>query len=847
MKRPAWRRSTLRSTTALLIAAALPCAAFGQPDGAAKTPKSFAETVESLEHQPGFLDLYWDDVEGSVMLGIPAFNREMLFVPGMAAGVGSNDIGIDRGQIGRTKLVEFRRVGKKVLLVQKNHRYRAVSDSASESRSVEEAFAESVLWGFQVKAEDEGSGRVLIDATPFLLSDQHDVVARLRQRKQGTFRLDASRSAAYPPRIKSFPENTELEATLTFTGNPEGAWLRSVAPTASAVTVRQHMSFIKLPDDGYTPRIHDPRSGLISSGFFDYAQPIESPLQRRLVQRHRLDKKNPGADKSEAVEPIVYYLDPGTPEPVRSALLDGARWWNQAFEAAGYVDAFQVEMLPDDADPLDVRYNIIQWVHRSTRGWSYGGSITDPRTGEILKGIVTLGSLRVRQDYMIAQALVGDTHDKGSSAPDPMLQMALARLRQLSAHEVGHTIGLMHNFAASVNDRASVMDYPHPQVGFDGDRPTLAAAYATGIGDWDKRAVIFGYQDFPDSLGDAEVARALEDILEETRATLLYLTDQDARPKGGASPIAHIWDNGGDPTDELSHLLDVRSKVLARFGEDYLQPGTPLAHLEDLLVPLFLVHRYQLDAAAKLVGGLDYRYALKGDGQIATEMIDPARQRRALAALLRSLDAEELTVPENVLKSIAPRIPGTSRGREHFPGRTGVIFDPLTAADVAADLTLGLLLHHERAGRLVINPSRDSSQLGIFEVLDGIIGATWKADAPTGLGAEVKRVVEIATLRHLQRLATHSGALPQARAAALASVQELSDWLRDRAPADRGQAAHYAAAAQRLERFLEDPEIKSVPGPARMPDGDPIGSEAFQALELLDSGMCSFVGELDLN
>ncbi|MEM6702867.1 MAG: zinc-dependent metalloprotease [Acidobacteriota bacterium] len=826
-----------------VLAALVATVAFAQAP--AKAEKSFEDTVAGLEKFEGFFDIYWDSKEGTVHLATDAFDQEFFFVPGLAAGVGSNDIGLDRGQIGQTKLVELRRVGKKILLVHKNTRYRAASDSATEVRSVDQAFAESVLWGFTVKAESD-DGKVLFDVTPFLLSDQHGVAARLRMRRQGSFRLDASRSATFLPRTKSFPRNTELEATLTFTGNPEGAWLRSVTPTPSAVTVRQHLSFIQLPEPGYEPRPFDPRSGYISTEFSDYAQPIESSLQRRYIIRHRLEKRNPDAETSEAVEPIVYYLDPGTPEPVRSALIDGALWWDQAFAAAGYRNAFQVEMLPEDADPLDVRYNVIQWVHRSTRGWSYGGSITDPRTGEILKGIVTLGSLRVRQDYMIAQALVGDTHDTGSGAANPMLEMALARLRQLSAHEVGHTIGLVHNFAASANDRASVMDYPHPQIGLDGQQPTLGAAYATDIGAWDKRAVIWGYQDFPDSMTGPQVAQSLEDILEETRETLYFLTDQDGRPKGGASPITHIWDNGGEPAEELEHLLDVRASVLARFGEGFLQPGETLAKLEDMLVPLYLVHRYQLDAAAKVVGGLDYRYAVKGDGQVPTELLDPERQRRALAALLRSLDASELTLPESVLAAIPPPTPGKRRGRENFPGRTGVTFDPLTAADVAADLTLGLLLHPERAGRLVIHPARDADQVGLFEVLDRILERTWQAETPSGVEAEVQRIVQTAVVRHLERLSLSGVALPQARAAALAALQDLNSWLLDRAPGDRAQAAHYAATAQRLEAFLDEPGEVEMTTPVRTPDGDPIGSRStplFAGEEVLSGKWGDLLGE----
>src|SRR5690606_29657677 len=296
------------------------------------------------------------------------------------------------------------------------------SDNAQERKAVEEAFAKSGLWGCEVGAEEGNS--YLIAMTPFLLSDGYNIIKTLKDRKQGSYKLDASRSAIYLPNTKNFPKNSDFESILTFVGAPEGKFIREVVPTPEAVTVRVHFSFVELPDDGYEPLPYDPRSSFNSVEFYDYATPISEPLVKRYSVRHRLEKKDPSAAISEAVEPIVYYLDPGTPEPVRSALLDGAKWWNQAYEAAGYKDAFVVEMLPEDADPLDIRYNVIQWVHRSTRGWSYGASITDPRTGEIIKGKVTLGSLRVRQDYLIATGLLAP-YEEGKPVSDAMEKMAL--------------------------------------------------------------------------------------------------------------------------------------------------------------------------------------------------------------------------------------------------------------------------------------------------------------------------------------------------------------------------------------------------------------------------------------
>ncbi|MFK7906626.1 MAG: DUF5117 domain-containing protein, partial [Chitinophagales bacterium] len=501
-------------------------------------PKNSIEAKTlGMEKMEGYFPFYWDKKEGKIHLEINQLGTEFLYVHSLAAGVGSNDIGLDRGQLGGQEVVKFVRVGPKVLMVQPNYRYRAESNNQDEKQSIEEAFAQSVLWGFEVSAET--NERILVDASSFFLRDAHGVAETLQRTKQGSYSLDGSRSAFYLPRTKNFPENSEFEATLTFVGKPQGGYIRAVTPSPESVTVRQHHSFVKLPDGGYQPRRFDPRSGYFSMSYYDYATPIDQSLQKQFIYRHRLKKKDPLADMSEAVEPIVYYLDRGTPEPIRSALLDGANWWNEAFEAAGYKDAFRVEIFPEGADPMDVRYNLIQWVHRATRGWSYGGSVSDPRTGEIIKGHVSLGSLRVRQDFLIAQGLIAP-YEEGKTVSKEMQEMALARLRQLSAHEVGHTLGLAHNFAASGNNRASVMDYPHPYVTLTetGDLD-FSQAYDVGIGEWDKRAIVYGYQDFP------EGTNGLKQIIVETLDMGFgYMSDSDARSFGSAHPNAHLWDNG---------------------------------------------------------------------------------------------------------------------------------------------------------------------------------------------------------------------------------------------------------------------------------------------------------------
>ncbi|HET9274946.1 MAG TPA: zinc-dependent metalloprotease, partial [Gemmatimonadales bacterium] len=575
--------------------------------GAQAAPPTIAEKTRGFNRIDGFVPLYWDAAAGKLWMEIRRLGEELIYITGATTGLGSNDIGLDRGQIGRERIVRFERVGPRVLLVQPNQDYRSSSADPAERRAVRESFATSTLWGFRVEAESDGA--VLVDATDFALRDVHDAVGTLTRARQGTFRLDASRSAIHLPNTRGFPRNTEIEVSLTFTSDNPGPWVRSVAPSPEAVTLQERHSFVALPEPGYEPRRFDPRAGFFGISYADYSTPLGEPIRKQFIARHRLRKRNPGAAVSDPVAPIVYYLDRGTPEPVRSALLDGARWWNQAFEAAGYRNAFRVELMPEDADPMDVRYNVIQWVHRSTRGWSYGNSVTDPRTGEIIKGHVSLGSLRVRQDYLIAEGLLSP-YRRGDERAELAERMALARLRQLSAHEVGHTLGLQHNYIASTVGRASVMDYPHPLVRLAPDgNVDLSEAYDAAIGAWDKEAIRYGYSDFPDGTDEA---RALDSLLAAARSrNLLFLADQDARPAGSAHPQVHLWDNGADAATELDRVMDVRRAALRRFGEAAIRTGAPLATMEEALVPLYLHHRYQVEAAIKVVGGQFYTYAMR--------------------------------------------------------------------------------------------------------------------------------------------------------------------------------------------------------------------------------------------
>src|SRR5437763_248054 len=665
--------------------ALLGCGASGAAGARPETPQTatIAEKTAGAQKLPGYFNLYWDARQGKLWLEIDKWSTEFLYQSGLPAGIGSNDIGLDRGQLGATRIVRFERSGPKVLLVQENLDYRAVSNDPDERRAVRESFAESALWGFTVAAEEKE--RALVDATDFFLRDAHGIPATLHRVKQGAYHLDASRCAIYLPQTKNFPLNTEVEATLTLAGEEPGRWVRDVTPSPESITVREHHSFVQLPPPGYRPRIYDPRASFFGVDYLDYAAPLSGPIAKRFIALHRLERKDPKAAVSEAVQPIVYYLDRGAPEPIRSALLEGARWWNQAFEAAGYKNAFRVELLPEGADLMDLRYNVIQWVHRATRGWSYGAAVIDPRTGEIIKGHVTLGSLRVRQDFLIAESLLAP-YEKGKPVSPKMQEMALARLRQLAAHEVGHTLGLEHNYSASTVNRSSVMDYPPPYVKLDaGGVPDLSDAYAMGIGEWDKVSIAYGYQDFPPGVDEHA---ALDKILKDAFARgLRFLTDQDARPAGSSSSLAHLWDSGTNAVDELNRLMQVRAAALKRFGENNIREGAPLATLEDVLVPLYMLHRYQVEAASKLVGGMDYTFALRGDGETPTQIVAPTEQRRALAGVLATLKPEVLALPESLLKMIPPRPPEYERGRGHFKIRTSPGFDALASAEAAAQHT----------------------------------------------------------------------------------------------------------------------------------------------------------------
>ena len=808
----------------VFVMAGLPAFAQNKNPATTETPVA-AGTIKSattgMQSMPGFIPIYWDTKKGKIWLEIDKFDTEMLYYSSLPAGVGSNDIGLDRGKIGPAHVIVFRRSGNRVLMTELNYDYRAISDNEMEKQAVEESFAQSVHWGFDVTAEE--NGHVLVDATVFFMQDAVGAVQAISRLKQGNYKLDPQRSAFYLPRTKNFPLNTEIEVTTTLTGEAPGEYLREVTPSPGAVTFRQHHSFVQLPDNNYTPRTFDPRAGIGSISFFDYATPVNQPIVKQFIRRHRLQKKDPNAAISEVIKPIIYYVDPGAPEPIRSALVEGTAWWAQAFEAAGFKNAFQVKLLPPDADPMDIRYNVVQWVHRSTRGWSYGGGITDPRTGEIIKGKVTLGSLRVRQDFLLAQGLVADFED-GKSLTPAIMDLCMARMRQLAAHEVGHTLGLPHNYIASVINRASVMDYPHPLIKIDSKgNLDLSDAYPASIGEWDKVAITLAYRQFaPGANEKKEIDRLIKDYLNNG---LRFLTDQDARPAGSAHPNTHLWDNGANAADELNRVMKIRSLVLNNFSEKKIPTGAPLATLEEVLVPMYLFHRYQVEATAKVLAGNDYTYALRGDGQVPNTVVPATEQWKALNALLATITPTALALPQQVIALIPPRpYRYALNPRETFKRYTGITFDPLSPAEVAASMTLGMILHPERAARLVAQHAINTSLPSLDKVIDHIINATVKTPQQSGYAGEIQRIVNNQVIKQLISLSTNKSTPDQVRAVATFKINELQQWLGAAAAIDIDWRAHFLFAKTQIKSFEEKPGDITPFTPIAAPDGAPLGT-----------------------
>lgn len=830
----------LAGLLALLLSTLLALPGSGAAQGTLPTVE---EKTQGMTPLRGLFDLYWQESTGSLFWELRDLDREFLYQVSMGSGLGSNPVGIDRGQVRGTNVLKPMRVGPRVLLMEPNYRFVANSDNATEVAAVRDAFAPSVHWGFDIVAESEG--RLLVDATAFFLRDARGVIETLARSGQGRFQLERSRSAIYMPATRSYPENTEVEAILTFTSNEPGRLVQGVAASGEAVTLRVHHSFVRLPGPGFETRIADPRVGVSGPNVLDYATAIDEDMTVRLSARHRLERRTPGTAPTEAVEPIVYYVDPGTPEPVRSALVEGASWWNQAFEAAGYVNAFQVRVLPDSVDPQDIRYNIIHWTHRQTRGYSYGNSIVDPRTGEIIRGVVNLGSLRLRQDYLLGQGMVapfpgGISSDDGGGwfdacdmAPAPdfeylaqvaegsdAYEMALARVRQLSAHEVGHTLGFPHNYVASAQGRESVMDYPAPLVEIRGDGTLdLSNAYLRRIGEYDKLSVNWLYRDFPPGTDEKAALEAI--VADAVARDLRYVGHTNNNFIGAGHQYAGVWDNGANLVDHLQVEIRVREIGLERFGLDQLRAGEPLSNLEYVLLPLYMHHRFQLRSAVESLGGADYRPAVKGDGQTPFTIVPGAEQRRALDVVLSTVAPDFLALPERIVAMIPPTADRYDRG-EGFPGYTERLFDPLGAAEAAADFTVGEIFHPQRMARLEVYGSMGDYP-DLAEVADRVIQATWDAPRPRDeYRQKVQHVVQRAVADRMMREGASNGNPSEVRAV----LSDRLDRLATRIEAMAQATPHAKLVAADIRRWQSRTENTDPAPKLQMPAGDPIGGSS---------------------
>jgi len=821
----------MKTTTLVLLILALTT-----PGLAAETEKpmpTIGEKTAGLERADGLLTTWVDRDRGRIYLEIPApgddgVAAKLLYVEGLLTGLGSNPVGLDRGKLGPARLVILRRLGERVLLEELNLRYRALTANADEARAVRQSFATSVLWAEKIAAADP-DGSSLVDLNSLLIRDAYGVVAQLRRAGQGSFKLDSTRSVVDVSSFLAFPDNLEFEAVLTYSSDKPGDLVRGTTPAAEAVTLIQHHSLIRLPDDGYTPRRFDPRTGSSAVVFADYAAPLDEPIETRWIVRHRLEKADPVAAQAPAKEPIVYYVDRGAPEPVRSALVDGASWWAEAFEAAGFTDGYRVEVLPDDVHPLDVRFNVIQWVHRSTRGWSYGGGIVDPRTGEMIKGHVSLGSLRVRHDRLLMEGLVG-TDDTGSGEANDPVEVALARIRQLSAHEVGHTLGFAHNFAASTyGGRASVMDYPAPLVEItETGELDLTNAYGIGVGAWDIHTVRYAYQQPAPDESEGDLLNSIID--DGLKGHLAFMSDADARPMGSAHPRAHLWDNGADAAVALDHAFEVRRIAIEGFGENNLATGQPLSKLVEVFSPLYLYHRYQLTAAIKHVGGVNYTYSVRGDGQGPMRPVDGDTQRRALTSVLRGLDPAVLVVSDSVADLLVPPAFGYRRSREELATATAPVFDGLGAAATAADLVVRSVLAPERCARLIEQSLRDPSLPSLEEVLENLKDTAFNQLSLPQAQEEIRRVIQRVLVDRVVDRIIDPGTPPQVRSgldAVLAEVQVSVD--AELADSNGAQRIHLAALRDDLIRFrdLRDWNAGQYGRAANPPPGDPIGGGSF--------------------
>lgn len=806
--------------TIVLLLASVETTARGQATSAAQPSQPVATSISArttgYDKSEGFIPLYLDSRQGKILMELPRDSLRALFVVTQATGLGSNPIGIDRGSDGAAHVVRFDRDGERVLVVFENWAYRSsASDNPAHQRSVGEAFPPSTVASLPVVAAE--NGRLLVDAADLVMRDWNRVAETLASSRQGTYTVARDRSSIYRPYTKAFPENTEIDVALTFaTNGTPGAIVDRVAPEGHAVTLRQHLSLLPLPDNAYKPRPWDPRVGYFGITFNDYAQPIQLPLQVRWIARHRLERVNPADPNSPIKNPIVYYVDRGIPEPLRTATLEGVRWWEQAFDRAGLRGAFKVELLPEGVDPMDARYNVVQWENRNERGWSVGGAVIDPRTGEMIKGMARLDSHRARTDYNLYAGLMGADAAAADTA------FVLARVRQVSAHEVGHTLGLAHNYIASNYERASVMDYPPPRVSLkpNGDID-LSQAYGVGPGPYDVWAIHWGYGIFPPAT-EADSLRAI--VNDGLKRGYLFLSDADARPEYGSDPRVNLWDDRESALTFLENQMAVRRVAMSRFGERNIRVGDPIALLQERFVPVYFMHRFAIGSLTKTIGGMEYANAVRGDQQQVTRPISAAEQRAALMLLLEALKPAELAIPDTVLTLLAPGATSVTPSVELFGSRTRPTFDELGAARTLAQMIVDGVLQRDRAARLVQFTAHGST-FTLGNVIDALVSATWRAPVPSSPKlAALERVAQRAVADRLLLTAADSEASPEVRAMAELKIVELrpsaAAWSKQATRTEEDRA-HWLAIATDFGKWIDRRELPNLTRALVAPPGDP--------------------------
>lgn len=780
---------------------------------AVTSPATIAARTAGLERRDGFIPVYLNDKTGAVWLELPGDSSRALFLATLATGLGSNPLGIDRGSGGTEQVARFDRHGDKVFVVFENWSYRS-SGGAEHRRTVDESFPASTIAALPIVAEE--GRRLLVDATDLVMRDWNDVSATLQRSQEGVYAVARDRSSVFKPYTRAFADNTEIDVALTFAAAAQpGRVVGSIVPDGKALTLRQHITLLRLPDDNFRPRAIDPRVGFFGIGFKDYAQPIQAQLQQQWAARHRLERVNPRDPRSPIKNPLVYYIDRGIPEPLRTATFEGVAWWTEAFDKAGLTGAFRVEYLPEGADPMDARYNVVQWENRNERGWSVGGALTDPRTGEMLKAMARMDSHRARTDYNIYAAFMGAAASPADTA------FVLARVRQVSAHEVGHTLGMQHNYIASTYERGSVMDYPAPRIRLKNGEIDVSAAYDAGPGPYDVWAIHWGYGIFPPE-SEADSLKAI--VADGLRKGFLYLADADARPEGASDPRTNLWDDAATAGEFLRHQTDTRRLALSRFGLRNIRDGESLAILQDRFPLLYFFHRFALNGVTKTIGGMEYSNAVKGDGQFATRIVDGPRQRAALQQVLAALEARELAIPDTVLSLFIPR--PDAGNVELVSTRTRPAFDELSAARSLAQMIVDGLLQRERTARLVAFAPRSPNLPTLSEVIDALVASTWKrpVDASAKFAA-LQRVAQRAVADGLMALAADKNAAPEVRGIVDLKLAALQAFAQRTATLSQSvdTKAHTLAVAADIKRWLERGELPS-PSPAlRATPGDPFG------------------------